>query len=174
MSLVFPTRNSVSKFQGPPALRAIILYKTVKAGIQLVTVLVLLALWPFGLPTWIHEIPDALRHHATHGWAVYWASRLVGESTTTRLALSITALGADGALTLVEAWSLRSGRWWGPWLVVGAVGALLPFEIYEIVRAPRISRFAIFALNLLIAAYLAHRAWREHLERSAQKRSEQK
>jgi uncharacterized membrane protein (DUF2068 family) len=164
----------VSKFDGPRALRAIILYKTIKAGIQLVTVLALLALWPFGLPRWIEEIPVALRHHATHGWAVYWASRLVGESTVKRLALSITALGADGALTLLEAWSLRSGRWWGPWLVVGAAAALLPFEIYEIVRAPRVSRFAIFALNLLIASYLALRAWREHLERSARQRSERK
>ena len=163
----------MSKFQGPRALRAIILYKTVKAGIQLVTVLVLLALWPFGLPGWIHELPVVLRHHATHGWAVYWASRLVGESTTKRLVLSIVALGADGALTLLEAWALRSGRWWGPWLVVGTVAALLPFEIYEIARAPRVSRFAIFALNLLIAAYLAHRAWRERVERSASRPSPQ-
>jgi uncharacterized membrane protein (DUF2068 family) len=64
-------------------------------------------------------------------------------------------------LTALEAWALRRGRPWGAWLVVGATSALLPFEIYEIWRVPRVSRIGLFALNLLICAYLARGAWRE-------------
>ena len=56
-----------------------------------------------------------------------------------------------GRLTdALEAWALRRGRPWGAWLVVGATGALLPFEIFtrsRVCHACHASPF--FALNLL-------------------------
>lgn len=147
------------------ALRAIIAYKTAKACLQLAGGLLLAVLWPFGLPVWIHAAGIALGEYATHGWAVHLAERLLDGATRRGLELAIAALFADGALTALEAWALATGRWWGPWLVVAALGLLLPWEVFEFVRAPAFSRAALFALNLAMATYLARRAWREHRER---------
>jgi uncharacterized membrane protein (DUF2068 family) len=157
----------------PPAaraLRAIIAYKAVKACVQLGFAVALLALWPFGLPLWIQGAALELRRHATHGWAVHGSGWLVGHSTARGIELTMLALGADGALTALEAWALAAKRAWGPWLVVGASATLLPFEIYELVRVPRPSRVLIVVVNLAIAGYLARRAWLEHSARSADSR----
>jgi len=145
----------------PAALRAIVLYKSLKAALELAAALLLGGLWPLGLPEKIETVAVWLRHHITHGWANELASLLVDGAGRRRLALSLVALGLDGALTAVEAWSLRVGHWWGPWLVVAATASLLPFEIYEFVRVPRPSRAVLIAVNLLVAAYLARRAWAE-------------
>jgi uncharacterized membrane protein (DUF2068 family) len=151
--------------RAPAGLRAIIAYKTTKAAVQLGLGLLLAVLWPFGLPRWFHTLSNGLRRHFTQGWASHLASLLAAGSTHRRIAFMILALSLDGALTAVEAWSLRRGRWWGPWLVVVATASLLPVEVYEFFRVPRPSRALLFALNLLMAAYLARRAWREHRER---------
>lgn len=150
----------------PRALSAIIAYKAGKAALQLGLALLLLVLWPFGLPVWVHELGVELRQHATLGWAGYVAEVLLRSATPRALELSIAALFADGALTALEAWALATGRWWGPWLVVGTLAALLPLEVYEFLRSPHWSRFAIFALNVAIAAYLGQRAVRERSGRS--------
>jgi uncharacterized membrane protein (DUF2068 family) len=133
----------------------------VKAGVQLGLAALLCALWPFGLAEKVQEIALLVRHHATHGWALRLADLLAGSSSARRLELSLVALALDGALTAVEAWSLRRDKWWGPWLVVVATGSLLPFEVYEFVRVPRWPRALIFVLNLVILVYLSRRARRE-------------
>jgi uncharacterized membrane protein (DUF2068 family) len=156
----------------PAGLRAIILYKTIKAIVQLGLGLVLAVLWPFGLPSWLHGLSSELRRQFTQGWASHLAAVLAAGSTHRRIAFVILALSLDGALTAIEAWALRRGRWWGPWLVVAATASLLPVEVYEFFRVPRVSRALLFAVNLLMAAYLARRAWREHLERKERLRAE--
>jgi uncharacterized membrane protein (DUF2068 family) len=140
--------------------RAILLYKAVKAGLQLALVSVMALLWPFGLPQMLAELSLALRHHVTQAWAVTLASGLERGATRHGIALSMLALGLDGALTGVEAWALARGRWWGPWLVVLATGSLLPFELYELVRTPRWSRALLLVLNATVVAYLARAASR--------------
>ena len=145
--------------------QAIAGYKTVKASLQLGLVVVLCALWPLGLAEKVQEIAVLVRHHATHGWALRLADWLAGNATARKLELSIIALGLDGTLTGVEAWSLRRGRWWGAWLVVVATGSLLPFEVYEFVRTLRWSRALLFVLNAAIVVYLARRALREQRAR---------
>jgi uncharacterized membrane protein (DUF2068 family) len=142
--------------------RAIVLYKTAKAGLQLAAALVLGALWPLGLPETMGDWAIALRHHVTHAWALGLAAVIERGATDRGVGLSILALGLDGTLTAIEAWALRSARWWGPWLVVLATGSLLPFEVYEFVKTPRPSRAILISLNLGIVAYLARRARREH------------
>ena len=141
--------------------RAIVGYKTVKASVQLGLAALLGALWPFGLADRIQELASLVRHHATHGWALRLADLLAGNSSVRKLELSILALTLDGALTAVEAWSLRRAKWWGPWLVVVATGSLLPFEVYEFLRVPHWPRALIFVLNLVILVYLWRRAQRE-------------
>lgn len=144
-----------------PGLRAIIGYKTAKASVQLALAALLCALWPFGLSEKVQEMALAVRHHATHGWAIRLADLLAGSSSTRKLELSLLALSLDGVLTAIEAWALRREKWWGPWLVVAATGSLLPFEVYEFVRAPHWPRALLFAVNLTIVAYLWRRARRE-------------
>jgi len=147
--------------------RAIVLYKTVKAGVQLGVVLLAVALWPFGLPALLRELALDLHHHATSGWAVSLATWLDQGSTPRAVQLSVLALGADGTLTGVEAWALRRGRWWGPWLVVMATGSLLPWELFELTRAPHLSRVVLLAANVVVVVYLARRAQRERTGRRA-------
>jgi uncharacterized membrane protein (DUF2068 family) len=144
------------------AVRAIVRYKTAKAGIQIGLTVLLCLLWPLGLGDKLRGLPGALRHYTTQAWALEVADLLAGNAANRRIAITIMALGLDGVLTGVEAWSLRTGRWWGPWLVVAATGALLPFEVYEFVRVPGLVRALIFAVNLAILLYIARRAWDEH------------
>jgi uncharacterized membrane protein (DUF2068 family) len=149
-------------------LRAIILYKTVKGALQL-TLGALLAVGALtGFAQDLAELGTFVRRHMTLAWAVNLAEWLVDAH---HLLLVALALGLDGALTSVEAWALHKNRWWGPWLVVVASGSLLPYELLEIVRRPRVSRVLLFVANALIVGYLArhakrHRAAREEAERA--------
>ena len=145
--------------------RAIVLYKMAKAGVQLGVVLLAALLWPFGLPAVLRELALSLHHHATGGWAVSLATWLEQGSTPRGIRLSLLALGGDGTLTGIEAWALRRGRWWGPWLVVLATGALLPFELYELTRSPHLSRVLLLAANVVVVLYLARRAQHERVQR---------
>ena len=144
--------------------RAIVLYKTVKASLQLGVVLVMALLWPLGLPQMLAELSAALRHHLTQAWASTLASWLERGATRHGVALGMLALGLDGTLTGVEAWALARGRRWGPWLVVLATGSLLPFEVYELIRVPRASRALLIVLNATVVVYLARGA-RRHPEK---------
>jgi uncharacterized membrane protein (DUF2068 family) len=146
-------------------LRAIILYKSLKAALQLSMALVLAVWWPLGLPRALLHLSAWLRHHITHGWAAQLAKLLApllaAESVSRRILFAIGALALDGVLTGVEAWALHTGRTWGAWLVVATTGSLLPFEVYEFIRVRRWSRLVIFVVNVAILVYLARRTWRE-------------
>lgn len=137
------------------------IYKAVKAVLQLGLALILIALLPRGLPDQLHALAGALRQHVTHAWAVELATLLERGSTRHGVVLASFALGLDGSLTAVEAAALRSGRAWGPWLVVVATGALLPFEVFELLRSLQASRALLLAVNLAIVLYLTHRAWHD-------------
>jgi len=149
----------------PAPLHAIIVYKRIKAALQLALALLLAVAWPLGLPGHLLHFAGWLRDHITLGWAARLAEWIVAGSTNRRILLSIVALGGDGILTGVEAWALHTGRVWGAWLVVGAAAALLPIEVLEFVRVPHASRALIFVLNLLIVGYVGRRAWHERARR---------
>ena len=80
----------------PPALRAILAYKSVKALLQLTAALLLAALWPLGLPEWLGHAALLLREHATHGWASALARLLVLGATPHALLWGMLALALDG------------------------------------------------------------------------------
>lgn len=147
------------------ALRSIVLYKIVKSAVALAAAVVLLALLPFGLPDWLEHLAVRLRHHFVQAWTVHLADWLVRHVSRHRIELSIAALFIDGTLTGVEGWSLKRRYWWGPWLVVVASGGLLPVEVYEWLRHPRVGRALLFVVNLAIVLFLARHAWREHRRR---------
>lgn len=149
-------------------LAIIIGYKLIKGGLWFVFAVILLVLMQLGIGDEILGIAAHLRHHSG-AWSLQLADLLVRASSRRGLWTLFVALLADGTLTLVEAWALIRGHWWGPWLVVVATGSLLPFEVVALARHPHVSRALLFAVNLVIVAYLGRKALREHRERVSQR-----
>ena len=69
----------------------------------------------------------------------------------------------------MEGFALRAGRWWAPWLVVIATGALLPWEVIAAVRKPGWLRIGILAVNVAVVAYLLVTVVRAHRARTIDK-----
>ena len=147
---------------GDRGLRAIIAYKAVKAVAEEVGALVLGVLLLFHETEGLHEFAAAIRHHVTGAWAVRLADLVMAGTSHHAIVITVIALTADGALTGVEGWALAKNRWWGPWLVVVASGSLLPFELFELYRKPRVGHLIILLLNAAIVVYLGRKALREH------------
>jgi uncharacterized membrane protein (DUF2068 family) len=141
--------------------RAIIAYKTIKACAQLGLATVLLCLWPFGLADRVESAARMLHTHATQMWARHLSELLLTTATPRALAFLLLALAVDGAFTACEAFALRRGYGWAPWLVVFATSLLLPFELFELLKEPLLSRLALLLSNAVIAVYLARSAIRE-------------
>jgi uncharacterized membrane protein (DUF2068 family) len=141
--------------------RAIIAYKTIKGLAQLGLAAALLCLWPFGLAGRVQSAVQLLHAHATHMWARHLAGIVLGHASKRAMALLLLALAADGAFTTFEGFALRRGYAWAPWLVVSATSLLLPFELFELLEHPRLSRLIILLVNAAMAAYLARGALRE-------------
>ena len=160
-----PETNSAALMQDTHRLakgvRAIIAYKTIKASAQLGLATVLLCLWPFGLAGRVESAARMLHAHATGIWPSQLSGLLLAHATRRALAFVLLALAVDGAFTACEAFALRRGYAWAPWLVVLATSLLLPFELFELLEEPHLSRLAILLVNAAIAAYLAQSAIRE-------------
>jgi uncharacterized membrane protein (DUF2068 family) len=139
----------------------IITYKLGKGGLWLVLALGLAIGIHLGIGHRLAGAAEQLRHHATHAWSLALARLLVRASTPRGLWTMVVALLADGVVSLIEGWALLHGRWWGPWLVVVATGALLPYELFAVARHPHLGRVALLVVNLAIVVYLARTALRE-------------
>lgn len=144
--------------------RAIVAYKTIKACAQLGLAAVLLCLWPFGLVSRVERLAALLHEHTTRLWARQLSELLLEHASQRALALLLLALAADGAFTGFEAFALRRGYPWAPWLVVVVTSLLLPFELFELLEEPHLSRLLLLLVNASIAAYLARSALRERSE----------
>ena len=142
--------------------RAVILYKTIKGGAEIALAVVLGLLLLLRETEGLHDVAAAIRHHVTGGWSVRLADFLVAGTSHHSIVITVIALTLDGALTSVEGWALARNHWWGPWLVVVASGALLPIELLELVRKPRVGHLIILLMNAAIVVYLARKALREH------------
>ncbi len=145
-------------------IRLIVLYKFIKGGIEAAGAAVLAVGPSLGLDVALLRAALALQHHA-RAWAVHVSQNVPWLLTPGHLRLAALALALDAALTLVEGWSLRRGHWWGPWLVVVASGALLPFEVIHLARRPRLGRLMVLLVNALIVGYLVSRVRAEHRRR---------
>jgi uncharacterized membrane protein (DUF2068 family) len=67
--------------------------------------------------------------------------------------LGLTALGY-AALMGTEGVGLYLQRSWARWFTIGATSSLIPIEVYEIVREPRVLRVGILVLNVAVVLYL--------------------
>ena len=76
------------------------------------------------------------------------------------------ALGLDGVVSFFEGWVLLRGYRWGPWVVVGATGAFVPYELVSLARHLHAGRVLLVMLNIAVVIYLARRA-RQHVTAAA-------
>jgi uncharacterized membrane protein (DUF2068 family) len=74
-------------------------------------------------------------------------------------------LGGDAVVSAAEGWVLRRRYPWGRWVVVLATSALLPVELYEILRRPSVGRALVLLINGAIVLYLVSRARRRPAHR---------
>ena len=132
-----------------PALRLIIAYKLVRAGVALLAGLTFLVLVAIRLDASLHAFaleldPAGAGFPAMLQWATEHRH--------------IVAMGAlltvDGVVTFFEGFALWRGWWWGAWLVVGASGLLVPFEVAAIAEHVTVWRLGVLGTNLAIVGWL--------------------
>jgi uncharacterized membrane protein (DUF2068 family) len=140
-------------------LEAIIDYKLLKAAVELVLGLLLLALLLRGTEAGAATLAQIVLDHVSRAWALQAATAIVLTGTTGHVKLAAAGALADAALSTVEGLALRAGRWWAPWLVVVATGALLPWELIQVVRRPGWLRIGLLAVNLAVVVYLLEITW---------------
>ena len=145
----------------PAGLEAIIVYKLTKAVGELLLASAALYLLVRGAEAGAATLAEAVLEHAGAAWALRVATILVQIATRRHVALLAAVFFADAVLSAVEGLALRSGRWWAPWLVVGATSALLPWELLEMVAHPRWTRLVLLLINVAVVAYLLRGARRE-------------
>lgn len=141
-------------------IRVLATYKLGKGAVQLVVAALLgvvLGLHGERAITWLHDAAATLGQHAAPHWSVRLAGALLGGLTVRRAWVVVGALLADGALGVLEGWSLRRGARWGEWLVVGTTGSPLPFEGYELWREPHVGRAVALVINAAVVAFLLRR-----------------
>ena len=141
-------------------LRLIIVYKLAKAGGELLLAALLAVVLGAGEEDPVRDLALALSGHVTGAWSLRLTALLARAAAPRTVELTILALLLDGVLTLGEGWALYRRFTWAPWLVVIATGSLLPFEVFELARRPRVGRLLIFLANLSVVCYLAVRAAR--------------
>jgi uncharacterized membrane protein (DUF2068 family) len=136
------------------ALRVIITYKWVKGAVQLLLGIALLVSLALGLGDELADWAHGFRNHSTRAYAVLLGRALEKATTPRGLHITVLALLVDGVVTSIEGWALHWRRPWGPWLVVGVTGALLPFEVYELFHHFRWIRVLVLVVNAAVVAFL--------------------
>ena len=147
-------------------LEAIILYKLIKAVAEVLLGLAAVFLVARGAEAGAATLAEILLEHFAGGWALELATLIVMAATSGHVKFVAVASFADAVLSAIEGLALRAGRWWAPWLVVIATGALLPWELIEIFVHPKWGRFVILGINLAVVVYLLRQVMREHRERN--------
>jgi uncharacterized membrane protein (DUF2068 family) len=140
-------------------LEAIIDYKLLKAAVEAVIGLLLVALLLRGTEAGAATLAQFLLDHVSRAWALQAATAIVLTGTTGHVKLAAVGAFADAALSAVEGLALRAGRPWAPWLVAVATGALLPWELIEAIRKPGWLRISLLAVNLAVVVYLLEVTW---------------
>ncbi|MCC6502056.1 MAG: DUF2127 domain-containing protein [Deltaproteobacteria bacterium] len=71
----------------------------------------------------------------------------------TMLGITITVF-AIGVVNCVEAVGLHYRQRWAEWLTVAATGALIPFELYEVMESVSALKVTILVINIAVVYYL--------------------
>lgn len=140
--------------------RLIATYKLVKSLAQWAGALVLISRPGHALLASGARAAEWVVVHATRASFIALARAVGSLLRTDHTKLLALALAADGTLGLVEAWALRRGFKWAPWLVVAATASLIPYELFELTRLLNATRVVLLVLNVLIVLYLVRHALR--------------
>jgi uncharacterized membrane protein (DUF2068 family) len=143
-------------------LEAIILYKMIKAGLEVILGAIAVVLLLRGAEAGAATLAQVLLDHFTGGWALEAATLMVVGATSAHVKFIAVAAFADSVLSAVEGLALAAGKWWAPWLVALATGMFLPWEIIELLRHPGWGRVLILVLNIAVVVYLMLGVLREH------------
>ncbi len=135
----------------------IVLYKLIKAVVQLLAAIVVTTLIATGTVAKLRDALLAYREHAAEGWLLALTRFLANATSARHVEVFAVVLLFDSILSAVEGWGLHKRHAWAGWLVVGATASLLPLEIIEMIRHLKLGRCLLFALNLLIVLYLLRR-----------------
>ena len=134
-------------------LRAIALFKFAKATLLMVTAYAALKLADPGaveqVKTWAVALPLEFEQALTQrllGW-------ISGLSPARVQTLGFGTLAYAGLFT-IEGLGLWHQRRWAEWLTVIASASLVPLELWELLRAPRVSILLVLAANIAIVSYL--------------------
>ena len=66
----------------------------------------------------------------------------------------------DGTSTAIEGTLLLLGKSWAEWVVAGAMGSLIPFELVSLLHGFTPVKLAILVVNVIVVAYLVWRRLR--------------
>jgi uncharacterized membrane protein (DUF2068 family) len=151
----------------PVGLEAIIIYKLLKAGAEVLLGTAAVFLVARGAEAGAATLAEIVLEHFAGGWAIEVATFIVVLATSGHVKFVAVAAFADAILSAVEGLALQAGRWWAPWLVVIATGALLPLELWALWHRPKWGRVLILLANLAVATYLLVIVMREQRTRKA-------
>lgn len=143
------------------AVGILVVYKLARSGASLLLALALGVLLALGHTESITQLAVQLRQHFTSSFSSSVADQLLRNIVPLRLWLVVAALAFDGALSAVEGFALRTGKTWGIWLVLIATTALVPPEVWGLLRAPHVGRAILLLVNVAAGVYLLRRAMRE-------------
>lgn len=147
-------------------MEAIIIYKLVKAVLEALLGIAAVWLAARGAEATAATLAEILLEHSAGTWALHAATLLVVAATSRRIKFIAVAAFADAVLSAVEGLALQARRWWAPWLVVVATGALLPWEMWALARHPRWGRFLVLVINLAVVTYLLREVVRQQRART--------
>lgn len=138
--------------------KLIITYKFCKAALMFGV-----ALWLTIAPGAAYRTVEVIAHELAEGGAVFArAGHWIQEHLTHSIVFRGEILAwLDGVSSALEGFLLWSGKAWAEWIVILGLACLLPFEISSIMHHPRVVKFVILGVNILIVAYLVRARLRQ-------------
>ena len=141
------------KKQRPPALIAIVLYKSFVAALLTATsIALLLALKNHQA---LENFSDSFFLETKLNIVELLLDKVLSVKTKTLL-FSGLAAGLYAVLTAVEAVGLWYEKGWATILVIVLVGISIPPEIYELVKGVTVLKLVAFIINVAVLWYLLH------------------
>jgi uncharacterized membrane protein (DUF2068 family) len=141
------------KKQRPPALIAIVLYKSFVASLLTATsIALLLALKNHQA---LEDFSDSFFLETKLNIVEVLLDKVLSIKTKTLL-FSGLAAGLYAVLTAVEAVGLWYEKGWATILVIVLVGISIPPEIYELVKGVTVLKLVAFIINVAVLWYLLH------------------
>jgi uncharacterized membrane protein (DUF2068 family) len=159
-TLISKTSAQPAVAGGDAVLRVIAVFKFFKG-----TMLLAVSLGAFKL---LHKDVGALLQHWVEGFKLdpgnhFIDALLAKASNLTPAQIKKLGLGSllYAGLFFVEGTGLWLRKRWAEWFTVIMTATLVPVEIYEIVRHPTLTKFAVLAINVAIVCYLIERVRRK-------------